>query len=173
MFKSYKPTWQLKSIFYLTPEMLKNKKIHFILTDLDNTLVPWDKKEATPALLQWIKMMENNGISIVIVSNNKEERVKKVAATLGVDYIARASKPFPFALERALKQKNINKDDVVMVGDQLMTDISAASHAHVKSILVAPLKPTDAWNTSINRMIERKLKQWMKNKVVWQWKETI
>lgn len=173
MFKSYKPTWQLQSIFCLTPEMLKEHHIHVILTDLDNTLVPWDKKEATPSLLKWIRMMEDSGIKIIIVSNNKESRVKEVAHSLGVEYISRANKPLPFGLKRALKQKHLAKENVVMVGDQLMTDINASYYAHIKSILVRPLKETDAWNTSINRVIERQVKRWMSKEIKWQWEEKL
>lgn len=169
----YKPTWQLKSIYDLTPEMLKKHHIQVILTDLDNTLLPWDKKENTERLSSWIQTMKSAGIQIVIVSNNNEERVKQVADALDVAYISRARKPFASGILKALAMTHQTKDHAVMIGDQLLTDIHAASSAHVRSILVKPLAQNDAWNTSINRFLEKRLKKWMSAQMKWQWEETL
>ncbi|KPA72002.1 HAD family hydrolase, partial [Streptococcus suis] len=46
--------------------------------------------------------------------------------------------------------------EVVMIGDQLMTDIRAAKRAGLKSVLVKPLIQTDSINTQINRWRERR-----------------
>lgn len=42
-----------------------------------------------------------------------------------------------------------------MVGDQLLTDVAAANHAHIRSILVKPLIETDKWVTRPNRFMEK------------------
>ena len=49
----------------------------------------------------------------------------------------------------------LKKSEVVIVGDQLMTDMVAANEAGVRSILVKPLLNTDKWDTRINRFFER------------------
>ena len=51
----------------------------------------------------------------------------------------------------------INRDEVVMVGDQLMTDIRASHRAGIRSILVKPLVQSDAWVTKFNRWRERRM----------------
>lgn len=49
----------------------------------------------------------------------------------------------------------MNKSDVLMVGDQLLTDIVAGNLAGVRTVLVKPLVKTDKWNTRINRCVEK------------------
>ena len=72
MLKLFLPDVFVNSIFDITPEYLKERNIKGIITDLDNTLIEWDRPSATPELVQWFKEMEQAGIRIVIVSNNSE-----------------------------------------------------------------------------------------------------
>ena len=51
---------------------------------------------------------------------------------------------FTFGIDRALKRFHYEKNEVVMVGDQLMTDIRAAHRAGIRSILVKPLVEHDS-----------------------------
>ena len=53
---------------------------------------------------------------------------------------------------------------VVMVGDQLMTDIRAAHRAGIRSILVKPLVEHDSIKTQINRARERRVMKQMAEK---------
>ena len=55
-----------------------------IITDLDNTLVEWDRPEATPQVIQWFEKMKKNQIKVTIVSNNNEERVKAFSDPLKI-----------------------------------------------------------------------------------------
>ena len=75
----------------------------------------------------------------------------------GVDYIWRAMKPFAWGIKKALRLLDERPENVIMVGDQLMTDIRAAHRAGVRSILVKPLVESDAWSTQVNRWRERRV----------------
>lgn len=154
MFSKFKPTWMFNNIYAITPEFLKANKITTILTDLDNTLIPWDTKKSTHQLKNWLIVMHNNGIQVIVISNNSFNRVNSAIASLNVPFISRALKPLNFGIKRAIKNYNLNPNQVIMVGDQLMTDILASNNSGVKSILVKPLVASDAWNTKPNRMIE-------------------
>ncbi len=44
---------------------------------------------------------------------------------------------------------------MLMVGDQIMTDIRGANAAGIRNVLVQPIVDTDGWNTRINRFFER------------------
>ena len=50
---------------------------------------------------------------------------------------------------------HLKKDQVMMVGDQLITDMQAGNLAGVETVLVKPLVETDKWNTRINRFFEK------------------
>ena len=56
-----------------------------------------------------------------------------------------------------MKEFHYEKSEVVMVGDQLMTDIRAAHRAGIRSILVKPLVQHDSIKTQINRARERRV----------------
>ncbi|CAM3258264.1 YqeG family HAD IIIA-type phosphatase [Vagococcus fessus] len=155
MFLNYKPTWMLEAIYQLTPEELAKHDIRAVLTDLDNTLIAWNNPDGTEELLNWIESMKAAGIPVIVVSNNKAERVERAISHLGLDYVARALKPFTKGMNEAAKKLNLPKENIVMVGDQLMTDIKASNSAGIRSILVKPIVSSDAWNTKPNRAMEK------------------
>ncbi|MDN6640523.1 MAG: YqeG family HAD IIIA-type phosphatase [Tetragenococcus sp.] len=164
MFSNYKPTWMVESIYKITPEQLKAVGIKVVLTDLDNTLIAWDHPDGTNELQVWLEKMRQARIPVIVVSNNSAERISRVTDKLGLSYIARALKPFSFGINKACKQLNVNKREVVMVGDQLMTDIKAANSAGVESILVQPVVDTDGWKTRFNRFFERRIMKYLQRK---------
>lgn len=157
MFLSYKPTWMVEAIYQITPEQLKAQGIKALLTDLDNTLIAWNNPNGTEELRDWLAQMEAAGIPVIVVSNNNAQRVAKAIAPFGLEYISRALKPFARGIKQACRQLSLPPEAVVMVGDQLMTDIKAANAAGVKSVLVKPVVDTDGWNTRINRFFESKI----------------
>lgn len=172
MLKRFLPNEYVQSIFEITPQFLKERNIHGIITDLDNTLVEWDRPLATPELTTWFKEMRDNGIQIVILSNNNEKRVHKFATPLGIPYIYKAKKPLSKAFRKALAIMNLPKEETVMIGDQLLTDIFGGNLSGFFTILVVPVTETDGLATKINRMIERRILNWFNKKGLLQWEGT-
>ncbi|EPH99535.1 HAD phosphatase, family IIIA [Enterococcus faecalis 13-SD-W-01] len=157
MFSKYKPTWMVEAIYQITPAQLKNLGIKAVLTDLDNTLIAWNNPDGTEELLDWILEMRNAGIPVVVVSNNNSKRVERAIKKFDLMYVARAMKPFAHGIKHAQKKLNVNNDEIVMVGDQIMTDIRGANSAGIRSILVKPIVETDSWKTQFNRFCERRI----------------
>lgn len=155
MVSQFKPTWMVSAIYNVSPQQLKRAGIKAILTDLDNTLIAWNNPDGTPALRQWIQTMHENDIRIVVVSNNSAKRISRAVSPLGLQFVSRSLKPLTRGIRHAQRDLGLTKDEVVMVGDQLMTDMWAANNAHVRSILVKPLIETDKWDTQINRFFEK------------------
>ncbi len=153
---NYKPDYMIEAVYQLDAKRLKDLGIKAVMVDLDNTLIAWNNPDGTPELLAWLEEMRRNDVKVIVVSNNKRERVARAVEKFGVDYIWRAMKPFALGINKALKQFGEKPEEVVMVGDQLMTDIRAAHRAGVRSILVKPLVSSDAWNTKFNRWRERR-----------------
>lgn len=174
MFNSYKPTWMVDAIYQITPEQLESHGIKAILTDLDNTLIAWDNPNGTGELFDWLRVMDQAKIPVVVVSNNKASRVARALEKFELDYVARAMKPFSLGIRLAQEKLNLPNDQIVMIGDQLMTDIKGANAAGVRSILVKPIVPSDAWNTKINRFFEKKvMSQLLKKNPEMDWKRGI
>lgn len=157
MLKSFKPTWMVNSIYSITPAQLEKNNIKAVVTDLDNTLIAWNDPAATEESILWIKEMKQAGIPVIVLSNNSKERVKVVADVLELDYIPRGLKPFRRGLRKAQEILQLPKEEILMVGDQIMTDVLSANRFGVKSVLVKPILASDAWNTKLNRLIELKV----------------
>lgn len=154
---NYKPDFMIEAVYQLTAESLKAHDIRAVMVDLDNTLIAWNNPDGTPELRNWLSEMKENDIKIMVVSNNKYERVKRAVEKFDVAFIHRAMKPFATGINKALIKFDEKPEHVVMVGDQLMTDIRAAHRAGVRSILVQPLVKSDAWNTKFNRWREARV----------------
>ncbi|MFI3066768.1 YqeG family HAD IIIA-type phosphatase [Streptococcus suis] len=154
--ENYMPDFALEKAYDVTVESLKKHGIKIVFVDLDNTLIAWNNPDGTPEMRQWLHDLQDAGIPVVVVSNNKYERVKRAVEKFGIEFEAFALKPFTFGINRALKRFDVQPYEVIMIGDQLMTDIRAAKRAGLKSVLVKPLIKTDSINTQINRWRERR-----------------
>lgn len=99
--------------------------------------------------------MEKADIQVTIFSNNKENRVTVFAEPLKTPFVYKANKPLPRAFRRAQKTMKLNKDEIVVIGDQLLTDILGGNRAGFYTILVVPIVQSDAPITKFNRNLER------------------
>ena len=171
MLKHFLPNQHVKSILDIHPKDLQEKGIKGIITDLDNTLVEWDRPNATPRVIEWFEEMKKNQIKVTIVSNNNEKRVKSFSDPLDIAFIFRAKKPLSLAFHRAAKQMNIKKEETVVIGDQLLTDVLGGNRGGFHTILVVPVAQTDGIATKFNRMVERKILNWFRKKGMLQWED--
>lgn len=128
-----------------------------ILLDRDNTLVPRDRTTAPDEVARWLDRARELGMKLCMVSNNwHHDQVMRSAGELGLDAIGFAMKPAPFALFAALKRLGVSREETVMVGDQLYTDVWAGTLAGIDTILVKPQTTVDLWYTQIFRIFERR-----------------
>lgn len=147
----------VNTIYSVSPAQLKEQGVRAVFSDLDNTLIAWNNPDGTPELKEWMYALQEAHIPLIVISNNSKERVGKAVNSLDLPFVSRSLKPLSFGIDRARKKLNLAKDEVVMVGDQLLTDVAAANQAGIRSILVRPLLNTDKWDTRINRFFERRV----------------
>lgn len=171
MLKHFLPDQHVQNILDITPEMLVERGVKGIITDLDNTLVEWDRPEATPELIKWFTSIKEKGILITIVSNNTQHRVKSFSDPVGIPFIYSARKPMTKAFKRALKDMKLKNEEVVVIGDQLLTDVLGGNRLGLHTILVVPVASSDGFWTRFNRKIERIILSWMKRKGMIHWEE--
>ncbi|WP_062355658.1 YqeG family HAD IIIA-type phosphatase [Bacillus kwashiorkori] len=172
MLKAFLPNDYVKNIYAITPEYLKERNIKGVITDLDNTLVEWDRPLATPEIENWFKKMKDHGINIVIVSNNKEKRVYDFARPLQIPFVFKARKPLRRSFHRALSMLKLSKEEVVVIGDQLLTDILGGNRSGFHTILVVPVASSDEWVTKFNRKVERIILNKFAKKGLLKWGES-
>lgn len=151
----FRPRYTIDTIYHLDTDVLQQMNVKAVFSDLDNTLLAWNEFETAKKMDELNQRLAKAGIKLVVISNNNAERIGKVLNPYQIDFVAKSRKPLPFAITKKRKQLGLAKDQVMMVGDQLITDIQAGNLAGVESVLVKPLVETDKWNTRINRFLEK------------------
>ncbi|WEV70416.1 YqeG family HAD IIIA-type phosphatase [Lactobacillus sp. ESL0785] len=151
----FRPRYTIDTIYHLDTAVLHQMGIQAVFSDLDNTLLAWNEFETAQKMDQLNRRFAQAGITLVVISNNNAQRVGKVLNPYHIQFVAKSKKPLPFAITRKRKEMGLSQKQVMMVGDQLITDIQAGNLAGVESVLVEPLIKTDKWNTRINRFFEK------------------
>ena len=152
-----KPHIKLNRITDITVELLKNYGIEALILDVDNTLSTHHGEILVDGLLEWLEVMQNNGIKLLILSNSKEKRVGPFANRLGLDYFSLGLKPLPFGYWKSAKRMQTKLKNTAIVGDQLFTDSLGGHLSGVKTIILNPIKPEDMWSFRVRRYLEAKL----------------
>lgn len=149
-----KPTAAMKNVTDISPELLKQLKIDAILLDVDNTLAPPSSHIPYEGVKEWIELIKSKGINIVICSNNYKKRVKPFADGLGLDCVSMSLKPFPFGFNRAKRKLREKTHSLLVVGDQIYTDILGANLAGMRSILLIPRSEERGFSVKLRRKME-------------------
>jgi len=157
------PSDYVTSIFEIDYENIKKQGIKSLFFDLDNTIIAYDETELSEKHLSFFKTLKED-FNLVIISNSGYKRVSQALHKLDVFYVYHSAKPTQIGLKKALKMVQTKKEETLLIGDQLMTDVLGASRFGISSILVkAVRKKSDRWMTRINRRIEKSvLKKIMK-----------
>ncbi len=153
----FKPYMKLKRIEDVKLGLLKHLKIKLILVDIDNTLVEHGLEDISIEVEHWLNNIKRQGIRLILVSNNSEERVRKFANNVSLTYVSKANKPFPFKVVKKLK--GYNKSKILLIGDQVFTDIVFANLLGIRSILLEPINENEPKNIKLKRILERPLRK--------------
>ena len=164
MFARFIPFAHAKSIYEIDIEFFKKYNVKTLFMDLDNTLDSFRAREPKNNTLELVKKLKDVGITPVIISNNKPHRVSGYANKLGVEFLASAHKPGSKRLKREIAKRNLSNGDVMLVGDQLMTDVIAARGAKIRVVLTEKVVKEDQWTTHINRIFDRPIRRHLRKR---------
>lgn len=152
---SFRPALYYDSIFEIDLEKLQKKGINGLIVDLDNTLIPRHERVASKELQTWLKMVEEAGFKVCIISNNWRSRAKAIASKVNLPFIALARKPRKRAFTKGLAILGTNPQETAVVGDQIFTDVFGGNRVGLLTILVAPLSGPEFFSTRIMRRVEK------------------
>ncbi len=152
------------SLYEIPFSFYKSKGVTTIFLDLDNTLAPYSCACPDERTRNWADEAKKNGLTLYILSNNTGKRVGLFAKELGIKHASLMRKPFSGPLKRFLRTKGLNPEECIMVGDQIMTDVTACNGAGVRCILTEPLDPHEPPWTRFNRLFDRPKRKEIKEK---------
>ena len=154
MFQSFYPDEIKESTYEIDFEELYKKGCRGVLFDIDNTLVEHGA-DATERAKALFRKLEEIGMKSCLISNNKEERVKRFNKEIGTLYIFDAHKPSGKNYKKAMELMGTNLENTVFVGDQLFTDVYGAKRIGMKNILVSPIDPKEEIQIVLKRYLEK------------------
>ena len=154
MLQKFYPGEYVDSTYQIDFDKLYKEGYRGVIFDIDNTLVP----HGAPADERAVKLfahLKELGFSCMLLSNNKEPRVKMFNDAVQVDYIFKAGKPGRGGYERAMEKMGSTKETTVFVGDQLFTDVWGAKRTGIESWLVEPIDPHEEIQIVLKRYLEK------------------
>lgn len=131
------------------------KGVRVIAFDIDNTLVPYDVPSAPEELKNFLLSLKEKGVEIAFVSNNTPERVALFNEPFGFFTVPDAHKPLRSALKPVLRQFGVKASQVLLVGDQLLTDVLTARAWGAFAVTVPPIKKVETRFFRFKRKIEK------------------
>ena len=154
MFRTFYPKEYVDSTYVIDFDSFANKGYRGVIFDIDNTLVmhgaPAD--ERSKKLFAHLKEL---GYKVVLLSNNKEPRVKMFNDEVKVSYIFRANKPSVKNYVKAMEMMGTNKENTLFVGDQLFTDVWGAKRTGIHNVLVKPIDKKEEIQIVLKRYLEK------------------
>ena len=154
MFRTFYPDNEVDSTYKINFEALYQRGFRGIIFDIDNTLVPHGAP-ADESALALFKRLKDIGFKTMLLSNNKEPRVKMFADAVDSPYIYKAGKPGRGGYEKAMAQMQTVKENTLFVGDQLFTDIWGAKKVGIVTYLVKPIHPKEEIQIVLKRYLEK------------------
>lgn len=159
MIKKLIPNFYYPSIYEMNLEEIYNSGIRLILTDLDNTLISYKETLPNVRIREWVKKAHNLGFEVIIVSNSRKTRVTTFAEALELPCVKFSTKPLKRGIKKAIYKvasKKYHNDEILLMGDQMMTDIFGGNRCKIKTVLIKPVdKKTDTFPTRWNRFWEK------------------
>ncbi len=154
LLERFYPDHEVDSAYSIDYASLYSKGKRAIIYDVDNTLVPHgapadDRAKALFASLREI------GYQTLLLSNNKEPRVKSFSDAVGSTYIFKAGKPGIKGYQKAMERMGSDPATTIFVGDQLFTDVWGAKKAGIDTYLVKPIHPKEEIQIVLKRILER------------------
>lgn len=147
------PKMYQESIYTINYQKLKQKKVKCLLFDLDNTCVGYHEKNPTEQLIKLFQKLTKLGFRVIIFSNATRKRLQPFKK-LDVICHPESKKPLSKNFNKILKEYNLKKEEVCIIGDQLFTDIMGGNKVGIITCLVEPLTKEDFILTKIFRAME-------------------
>ena len=159
----FRPNMYKKNIFEIDYNKLKKQGITCLIFDLDNTLGLIEHEKCPLKTKKLLKELQKDFL-ILISSNNTKKRIAPYLKDLGIGGVAFSLKPSTKVLRKIKKHYNLNKKEMVMIGDQIVTDILSGNRYKIMTILVDPLGEKDLRITGLNRKIEARIIKYYKKR---------
>lgn len=146
---------RFKTLNQLTQDVFiaMNAPHALLLIDVDNTLLAPKSLKIDPQAQDWLKTMAKDH-ELLLCTNNFTKRQFNVGLDMNLPILMRSFKPFPFRVKAYLKKQGAELNSVIVVGDQVITDVLLAIWLKRPYVLIKPMDIDAHWITRMFRILE-------------------
>ncbi len=160
--KIFIPKMYQKDIYTINYPNLKKLGYKLLIFDLDNTIGSIKEKTCSLKSANFLKSLKKDFI-VLVASNSSNKRVQKFLSNVDCNYFSLSLKPTLRILKKIKRKYKIDYQEMVIIGDQVLTDIFLGNRKGLMTILVDPILNEDFKITSLNRKLEKVINK--KNKI--------
>lgn len=150
-----KPDLNLKNIFELNTQTLKEMGVKALFLDLDSTVMISKSGIFCDKMMCWFEEMRKDFYIAIITNNKNLDYLKCVKNAVDFKVIENANKPCAKKMKTLIKQLFMKPEEIVMIGDRPLTDILAGKICRTKTILVGSINENENAITKFVRKLER------------------
>lgn len=150
------PALRIATIYDLPLPWLRDRSVQAIISDLDNTLVPWRDYKVAQELSDWFSVLHDEGFRTVILTNARPSpTIKEMSQRLQTELVIGARKPVQRFFREALRRARVSPGQACVIGDQVFTDILGGNLIGCHTVLVDRAGSREFFGTKITRVLER------------------
>ncbi len=154
--ENYIPDIYQKSVYSINYDMLSKRGIKCILFDLNNTLVPPNTKLPNKKIQELIDSLRDD-FRLIIFSDCSDKRMKPFTEQLKIDGYSINNKIFEEKVNEIMKKYDLNINEIVIIGDQLLKEIYLGNQIGITTVYVNPISNNDDLKIKFNRIKEKKV----------------
>ena len=151
------PDYSFRRVYEIPARFFLEQGIEALLLDVDNTLTKDNDPVPHERVQDWLEEQRQAGLRLLVLSNNRQERVAPFAQGLGMDHVADAKKPLPFRVWRELKRMGVPPGKAAVIGDQVFTDILCGRLAGCLTVMVEYMEKEDYGLYPLKRRWEKRM----------------
>jgi len=131
-----------------------------LILDLDDTLVTHGGDRFPETVTAWLRGIQRDFRVCIVSNTSRQRRARSIAAHLDIPVFAQAQKPRREVLRQAMAAMNLGQEEVMVVGDRLLTDILGGIRLGARTALVGPVADNRRLPRLLRRL-ERGLLNWL------------
>ena len=131
-----KPDYDVKNIFSIDLEELKNLGINALLFDLDSTVMGSKTGYYTEETINWLNKVRKDFFIGVVSNNYNPAYMEKVQSCTDFPIVFEAHKPDIKVAKKFMDENKLKSETTCFVGDRPLTDILCGQRLGCKTILV-------------------------------------
>jgi len=125
-----------------------------LIFDIDSTLVPHGS-DSTKEVDELFEKLQRIGFKTIFLSNNSASRIERFNKNINIAFIDEANKPNKNGYIKAIERLEVEKSEILLIGDQIFTDILGANLTKIDSVLVKYLLHENEVKIGKKRRVEK------------------